>query len=86
MVYGKEAMEHLKSIGTVVYLKIPYDELSMRLGSLKNRGVVLHPGEDLKELYARRTPLYEYYADITIEESGKSLEESLAAVIEALNI
>lgn len=86
VVYGKEAMEHLKSIGTVVYLKIPYDELAMRLGSLKNRGVVLYPGESLEDLYARRTPLYEYYADITIEESGKSLEESLAAVIEALNI
>ena len=26
VVYGREAMEHLKSIGTVIYLKVPYAE------------------------------------------------------------
>ena len=28
VVYGKEAMEHLKSIGTVVYLQLPFEELN----------------------------------------------------------
>ena len=41
MVYGKEAMEHLSEIGTVIYLKLDLDSLSKRLGSLEKRGVVL---------------------------------------------
>ena len=41
VIYGKEAMEHLKSIGLVVYLKITYDELVKRVGDVKDRGVAL---------------------------------------------
>ena len=40
-VYGKKAMEHFSSIGTVIYLYLPYDELAERLGDLSKRGVVL---------------------------------------------
>ena len=57
VIYGKEAMEHLSSIGTVVYLKLPYPELKRRLKNLKDRGVVLKDGQTLKDLYDERTPL-----------------------------
>ena len=40
-IYGKEAMEHFKEIGTIVYLKLSYEDLAKRLGNLKGRGVVL---------------------------------------------
>ena len=48
VVYCQEAMEHLKSVGTVVYLKLSLNELSKRLGNLKGRGVVLKEGQDLE--------------------------------------
>ena len=51
VVYGKEAMEHLKSIGTVVYLQLPFEELNRRLSDIKGRGVVLKDGQTLKDLY-----------------------------------
>ena len=41
VVYCDEAMQHLKSIGKVVYLKLSLKALSKRLGNLKGRGVVL---------------------------------------------
>ena len=41
VVYGEEAMAHLKKIATVIYLRLSYEELEKRLGNLKNRGVVL---------------------------------------------
>ena len=75
-VYGKEAMEHLGKIGTIVYLKISYEELQRRLGNLKDRGVVLREGQDLRGLYDERTPLYERYADMVIEQDGKTIEET----------
>ena len=69
-VYGEEAMRHFKKTGTVVYLKLPYEELEVRLGDLHKRGVVIKKGSSLRELYEERTPLYEKYADITVYCSG----------------
>lgn len=84
-VYGKEAMEHLKSIGKIVYLKIGYKELCKRLGDLKARGVVLKEGQSFFELYKERIPLYEMYADFTIDEKNKYIRE-IVDEIEKLNL
>lgn len=70
VIYGKEAMEHLKEISTVVYLKLSYESVEERLGNLVDRGVVLKDGMTLKDLYEERVPYYEKYADITIDENG----------------
>jgi len=50
VVYCDEAMQHLKSEGVVVYLKISLELLSRRLGNLKGRGVVLKEGQTLAVL------------------------------------
>lgn len=84
VIYGQEAMEHLKKIATVVYLKLPYEQLQKRLGNLKNRGVVLRDGQTLKGLYEERTVLYEKYADLTIDETNKGIEETLQSIVDAL--
>ena len=73
VIYGKEAMEHLKSPGLVVYLKITYDELVKRVGDVKDRGVALKDGMTLLDLYHERISYFEKYADITIDEEGKEL-------------
>jgi len=85
VIYGAEAMEHLKKIGTVVYLKLDYETLDSRLGSLKGRGVVLKDGQNLKSLYDERIPLYEKYADVTVDEGGLGLEETLDAVMKKVS-
>lgn len=70
VIYGKEAMEHLKEISTVVYLKMSYEELERRIGDVVDRGVALKEGMTLRDLYDERTVYYERYADITIDEEG----------------
>lgn len=84
VIYGSEAMEHLKSIGMVVYLNIPLDVLYRRLGNLEKRGVVLEKGQTLEDLYRERTPLYEKYADLIVDIEGKNLEDSLQMIMEQL--
>lgn len=84
VIYGKEAMEHLQEIATVVYLRLPYEELKTRLVNLKNRGVVLRDGQTLKELYEERIVLYEKYADIIVNEEHKGIEATLQNIIEVL--
>lgn len=72
VIYGEKAMAHLKEISTVIYLQISYPELEKRLGNLKDRGVALREGMTLADLYEERVPLYEKYADITVDETGKT--------------
>lgn len=84
VVYGKEAMEHLREIGTVVYLKQSLRILERRLHNIKHRGVVLKEGQTLKDLYDERTRLYKKYADITVNEYGLNIEETVEAICETL--
>ncbi|WP_026490505.1 shikimate kinase [Butyrivibrio sp. XBB1001] len=83
-VYGKEAMDHYKNIGRIVYLKVSMDTLTKRLKNAKQRGVVMREGQSLVSLYNERTPLYERYADITIDEGDKTMEEVVADLLAAL--
>ncbi len=84
VVYGKEAMEHLSKIGTIIYLQLELPALSRRLGSLKKRGVVLRKGQSLKNLYEERIPLYEKYADITINERQSTIQKTVNRIVNQL--
>ncbi|WP_026512446.1 shikimate kinase [Butyrivibrio sp. NC2007] len=84
VVYGKEAMDHYKNIGKVVYLKVDMDTLTKRLHNAKQRGVVMREGQSLVSLYNERSALYEKYADITIEEKDFTMEEVIDITLEAL--
>ena len=83
-VYGKEAMEKLKTNGTIVYLKVNADELYNRIKNIHTRGIAMKDGQTLDSLYNERAPLYEKYADITIECGGLSPEECVDLIIEKI--
>lgn len=85
-IYGQEAMEHLKRIGTVVYLKLSYEEIAGRLGDLTERGVTLKPGQDLALLYEERIPLYEKYADLVVECDGEALKDVVLKISKKLEV
>ena len=50
-VYCAEAMEHLRTLGKVVYLKISLETMLSRLGDYVHRGVVLPDGYTLEDMY-----------------------------------
>lgn len=82
VVYGAEAMAHLREIGTILYLKLPYEELERRLCDIKGRGVVLKEGQTLRDLYEERRPLYEKYADVIVEETRLNVEQTIEKILE----
>lgn len=85
VVYGKDAMRHLREIGCVVYLKLAFPQLKKRLDtSLSERGVVLRGGQSFYDLYLERTPLYERYADIIIDEHSCYPTQTAERVYRAL--
>ena len=84
-VYGQRAMEHLKKIGTIVYLKLPYEELVNRLGDLEERGVAMKKNQTLNQLMEERTPLYEEYSDVIIDCHEKQIREIVEEISQGIN-
>ena len=84
VIYGESAMKNLKSLGKVVYLKIPYDEMCHRLGDYSHRGVVIKKGSTLADMYAEREPLYEKYADLTVDVCNAQLSDSLEKICQVI--
>lgn len=66
VVYGKDAMAHLKNNGVVVYLETSTDILLSRIINPEQRGVVRKPDQSIGSLFEERHPLYLSYADIVI--------------------
>ena len=85
VVYCEEAMEHLKSIGKVVYIDISYETLVRRLGDFSHRGVIIKNGSTLYDMYLERHALYEKYADITVKiADGDDICHALDKLLERL--
>lgn len=84
-VYGSEAVENLRSLGTIVFLDLGLDTIKSRLQpNLIDRGVVIHQGSTLDDLYEERHPLYEKAADVTVSLDGLSTLESVQKLVAAL--
>ena len=78
----EEGMAHLKQLGLVIYLRVPMEELNRRIQNLSSRGIAMNPGECLADVMAFRAPLYEKYADLTVDvlpgqELGYTMQEVL---------
>lgn len=86
VVYCEKAMQELKKTGRVIYLELEYDQLKKRLGNLKGRGIVLKDGQDLRGLYEERIPLYEKYADLTVNEKNLDVEQTLQKIVDRLSL
>ena len=93
-IYGKEAMEHFKEIGTIVYLKLSYEDLAKRLGAdyvintkeegFMEKAMALTDGKGY--LYDERSKLYEQYAEITVDESGRDIQGTILALREQIGM
>lgn len=80
-IYGAKAMEHFQKTASIIYLKLSLDSIAKRLGDLNERGVTLKEGQTLPDLYDERIPLYEKYADITINCEYKMIRDIVAEII-----
>lgn len=81
VVYSQKAMEHLKSMGKVVYLHLEYDVMMNRIKNVSTRGVVVQHGTTFRDMYDDRLPLYKKYADVTIDCSNRTVEETVVDIM-----
>ena len=86
MVLSERAMEHLRSIGTVVFVNVPFEEIERRVKNIRTRGIVFHPNETLRDVFINRTPLYRRYADLTADvAAGADIEDTVEHIALALS-
>ena len=76
-IYGETAMRHLALMGHIVYLRCPLSVLDQRISDMNARGIAAPPGQGLNEVEAERVPLYEQYADATLDVGTQSMEDAL---------
>lgn len=77
-----EAVRHLKALGPLLYLRVPMEELDRRIQNLSTRGVAMEPGQTLADVLAYRAPLYEQYADYTVDcPCGQTMAQTAQAVL-----
>ncbi|MCR5207140.1 MAG: shikimate kinase [Eubacterium sp.] len=84
VIYSEKAMEHLKSLGTVIYLHTSYDTMLKRINDLTTRGIVVKNGSTLRDMYNERVPLYKKYADKTVYVDNNTVEQTVEEIIKAL--
>lgn len=86
MVLSQSAMEHLRSLGRVVFIKVPFDEIKRRVTNITTRGIVFHKNETLENVYEQRTPLYEFYADLVVDvpSADSTIEQTVEKAAETL--
>lgn len=84
VVYSERGMAHLKERGFTVYLQVDNEELLGRLSNIRTRGIVFRGSGDFRAVYEERKPLYEAYADLTVNCSQSTVEESVEKILDAI--
>ena len=67
IVYSIDAMRFLKKNSVVVFLNASFESINKRISDQPMRGIIGLKKKGLKALFDERLPIYEKYADITIE-------------------
>jgi len=65
-VYSERAMQHLGSVGAIVYLEISMRTLIQRVDNIASRGLAKMKSHSLPRLYKERVALYQAAADIVV--------------------
>lgn len=87
IILNEENIKALKQNGTVVYLAAPTDVLLSRIGDDPNRAALTDKKtkqEEMEQVFHERKSLYEQAADIMIETSNKTEEETVEDILRAV--
>ena len=69
-VFCDTAMEYIKGNSMVIYLEVPYEDISARVSNFSERGLLKRSDQTIQEAYKEREGLYQHYADYIVKNSG----------------
>ena len=69
-VFCDTAMEYIKGNSMVIYLEVPYEDISARISNFSERGLLKRSDQTIQEAYKEREGLYQHYADYIVKNNG----------------
>ena len=69
-VFCDTAMDYIKENSMVIYLEVPYEDISARIPNFSERGLLKRSNQTIQEAYKEREGLYQHYADYIVKNSG----------------
>lgn len=81
VVYRDAAMQHLLSLGPVLYLDVALPVILERIARNPDRGLAIAPGQTIEDLYNERKALYERYATYTLDAGNRTPIECAQAFV-----
>lgn len=81
-IYSDKGMQHLKSLGKIIYLQLGLNQLKERVGDYSERGIASDPHSSFETIYNERCPLYQQAADVVIDCDDKSIDEIIVNITE----
>lgn len=85
VVYSEKAMNYLKERSIIIFLHTPLSRIKHQITNQDSRGIVGLKGQSLEKLFAQRFPLYQKYADMSINIDDRDTINSVALkVLEAI--
>jgi shikimate kinase len=82
LIYTEPAMEHLKNISKIIYLKASLPTITKRIEGTA-RGLVMGKHKTLDEVYASRILLYEKWAEVTVD-AEQAPERVVESILQSL--
>jgi shikimate kinase len=79
-VYSKKSMEYLSSFSKLIYISTPIEVIKERIGSGQKRGLAAPIGTSIESVYFERRPMYEKWAQVTLD-GMLSIEELVDFII-----
>ncbi|OPY20050.1 MAG: shikimate kinase [Methanomethylovorans sp. PtaU1.Bin093] len=85
IVYSDKAMDRLKERTIIIFLHTPLSRVKQQINNQDSRGIVGLKGRSFEKLFAERFPLYQKYADMSIDIGDRDTVSSVAAkIVEAI--
>jgi len=85
IVYSEKAMNFLKEKSIIIFLHTPLSRVKQQINNQESRGIVGLKGRSLEKLFAERFPLYQKYADMSINIGDRDTVTSVAGkIVEAI--
>ena len=70
-VFCDNAMEYIKGNSKVIYLEVPYEDISARISDFSERGLLKRSDQTIQEAYKEREGLYQNCADYIVQNNEK---------------
>lgn len=86
VIYSEKAMEFLKKNSIIIFLNASFESIEKRVINLEDRGIVKLETNNFKNVFKKRLPIYNKYADITLEIKNFEVNEIIEKIIKIIGL